>query len=374
MARSASKTSRTPEFNLLLNGAGFVLPSLDLTVLDFERVMEQYMAGDDRGVLVLNSRRVVLRMNAAARQMLGYDGDLPGPINQVARDVKVGFSVGDAIHDRRVKQHETFVPGPDRILRFNIVPILDSSSATEFVVITVGDLTRLRHLETIRRDFVANVSHELRTPIASINLMVETLQNGGMDDPEASAHFLRRIEVETQSMNQLVEELLQLSRVESGRLSLSPEAISLKEVVHGVFSRLALMASEKSVKLESDLQKKLPLVSADFMAIEQVLMNLIHNAIKFTLPKDGLVTVAARRRGPAVEVVIADNGIGMDPDEADRVFERFYKVDKGRNRGQGTGLGLAIARHLVELHGSRLRVVSEPGRGSRFTFSLPIAE
>ena len=374
MARSASKASRGADLSLLLTRTGVVLPTVDLTLLDFERVMHQYLEGDDRGVLILNSRRVVLRINPAGRDMLGYEGDLPGPIGQVVRDVKVGFSVGDAIHDRRVKQHETFVPGPDRVLRFNIIPVIDSGGGAQFVVVAVSDVTRLRHLETIRRDFVANVSHELRTPIASINLMVETLQNGAIDDPQASAHFLRRIEVETQSMNQLVEELLQLSRVESGRLSLSTEAISLKEVVHGVFSRLALMASEKSVKLESDLHKKLPMVLADYMAVEQVLMNLIHNAIKFSPPKNGLVTVAARRRGPAVGIVIRDNGIGMDPDEAARVFERFYKIDKGRNRNQGTGLGLAIARHLVELHSSRLQVVSEPGRGSRFTFTLPVAK
>jgi two-component system, OmpR family, phosphate regulon sensor histidine kinase PhoR len=305
--------------------------------------------------------------------MLGYQGTLPGLIGNVVRDVKVGFAVGDAIHDRRTITHESFLPEPDRILRFNIVPIIGPEGMIDAVLMTVDDVTRLRHLETVRRDFVANVSHELRTPIASINLLVETLQNGGISDPAAATHFLRRIQVETQSMNQLVEELLQLSRLESGRLSLNPEAVAVAEVIDGVRSRLAVMAEEKSLSLIGDMQEDLPCVLADYVALEQVLMNLVHNAIKFT-PSGGTVSVRARRRGLSVEVEVADTGVGMDPREADRVFERFYKVDKGRHRGNGTGLGLAIARHLLDLQGSKLQVISEPGRGSRFTFALPIAE
>jgi two-component system phosphate regulon sensor histidine kinase PhoR len=374
VARSSAKTPSRPGIEALLNGGG-LLPTHDFDDkgLDFERIFEQYLVGDDRGVLFLDSRRHVLRMNPAGRDMLGYGGELPAMIGDVVRDVKVGFAVGDAIHDRRAVQHETFVPGPDRILHFHVVPLLTRAGAAESVVVTVHDVSRLRHLETVRRDFVANVSHELRTPIASINLLVETLQNGGMDDPEAASHFLRRIEVETQSMNQLVEELLELSRLESGRLSLNPEAVSAKDVIDGVCARLMVTSDERSLSLTADVQEDLPCVLADFVALEQVLMNLVHNAIKFT-PKEGAVTVRARRHGPSVEIEVADTGIGLDPEDADRVFERFYKVDKGRNRGNGTGLGLAIARHLVELHGSRLQVISTPGRGSRFSFALPVAE
>lgn len=340
---------------------------------EYERVFDQYLAGDDRGVIFLNSRRQVLRINPSARHILDYTGGLPRSIGEVVRDVKVGFAVGDAIHDRRVIQHESFFPEPDRILAFNIVPVTGPGGNVGHVVVTMDDVTRLRHLETVRRDFVANVSHELRTPIASINLLVETLQSGGMSDPQAAAHFLRRIEVETQAMNQLVEELLQLSRLESGRLSLNLERVALGSVIDGVRSRLALMAEEKSINLAADVQDDLPSVTADFIALEQVLMNLVHNAIKFTLA-EGWVTLRARRHGPSVQVEVVDSGVGMEPADAARIFERFYKVDKGRNRGNGTGLGLAIARHLLELQGSRLHVVSEVGRGSRFTFALPIGE
>ncbi len=340
---------------------------------EYPNIFEQYLEGDDRGVLLLDSRRQVLALNPAAHEILGFAGQVPTTVNEIVSDIHLGFAVGDAIHDRRTVQHETVLPDPDRILRFTIIPIRSREGYTDHAVVTVHDITRLRHLETVRRDFVANVSHELRTPIASINLLVETLQAGGMSDPEAAAHFLRRIAVETQSMARLVEELLQLSRLESGRLSLNMEAVDIAGLIDEVRSRLAMMANEKRIEMSADVQADLPAISADPAALEQVLMNLVHNAIKFT-PEDGAVIIRARRHGPGVEVEVADTGVGMNAAEAARIFERFYKVDQARSRAEGTGLGLAIARHVLELHGSRLQVVSEPGRGSRFGFSLPMAE
>lgn len=336
-------------------------------------MFQQYVAGDTRAVLVLNSRRQILEMNRAARQMFAFHAGLPVIVTQVIHDMKVSFAIGDAIHDRRALQHEAFMTEGDRILLLNIVPIQSPHGSTSHVLVAIEDVTRLRHLETVRRDFVANVSHELRTPIASINLLTETLQNGGMNDPEAAAHFLRRIGVETRAMSQLVEELLALSRLESGRVSLNAHPFEVTSVVDEVRSRLAMMAEEKGIELRADVPEGLPKVEADFGAIEQVLMNLVHNAVKFT-EEGGTVTVRARRHGPGVEVEVVDTGIGMDPEVAARVLERFYKADKGRHRGQGTGLGLAIARHLLDLHGSKLQVVSEPGHGSRLSFALSAAE
>jgi len=217
------------------------------------------------------------------------------------------------------------------------------------------------------------VSHELRTPIASINLLVETLQRGAMTDPQAGPHFLHRIEVETQAMARLVEELLELSRLETGVLSLRLDSVNLEELLQEVINRLAPTATEKSIAVELDLQESLPPARADLKRIEQVLMNLVHNAIKFT-PAGGQVLLRARRQGRGIYVEVADTGMGLDADDAARVFERFYKVDKGRNRAEGAGLGLAIAKHLLELHGSHLEVVSDVGRGSRFSFALPSVE
>jgi len=341
-------------------------------VLDHRAIFEQYAGADQRGMLLIGIRRRVLAMNEAARDLLAYSGQLPEPFAAVVRDVNVGFAVGEAFHDRQPVWHESYAPDPDRLLRYHLVPIIAPTAEPMLVVATIEDVTRLRHLETVRRDFVANVSHELRTPIASINLLVETLQNGAVADPEAAAHFLHRIQVETRAMGRLVEELLELSRLESGALSLQIEETETRGLLDSVMNRLEPAAQEKSISVRVDVQEVLPPVMVDVKRIEQVLMNLVHNAIKFT-PPEGAITLRAMRHSPGVQIEVVDTGVGMDPAEADRVLERFYKVDKGRSRADGSGLGLAIARNLLELHGSRLRVVSEAGRGSRFFFTLPIA-
>jgi two-component system, OmpR family, phosphate regulon sensor histidine kinase PhoR len=258
-------------------------------------------------------------------------------------------------------------------LTIRLMPIMTDSGETGVVMVAVDDVTRLRHLETVRRDFVANVSHELRTPIASINLLVETLQRGAIADPDAAQQFLHRIEVETQAMAHLVEELLELSRLETGALSLNLGSVDMETLIRDVIGRLSATAEEKNVSLMLDVRHELPPVRVDHRRMEQVLMNLVHNAVKFT-PSGGRVTVRATRKGRSVAVDIVDTGMGMDAEQAARIFERFYKVDKGRNRGAGAGLGLAIAKHLLELHSCPMHVVSEVGRGSKFSFALPFAE
>ena len=344
-----------------------------LQEIDYQTLFEQYAAKDQRGILLIGDRRRVLNLNPAAREMLGYQDPIPRPVSEVVRDVNFSFAVGEAIHDCRDVRHEVYLPTPDRLLCFHIVPIIAATGEPIFALATIEDITRLRHLETVRRDFVANVSHELRTPLASINLLVETLQNGAMKDPEAAEHFLHRIEVETRAMAVLVEELLELSRLESGSLSLNLEPVPVRGLLENVINRLAPTAHEKEVDIGLDIQEDGVQVMADPHRIEQVLMNLVHNAVKFT-PAGGRITARAVRQGRGVQLEVLDTGMGMDAVEVSRVFERFYKVDKGRNRAEGAGLGLAIARHLLELHGTRLQVVSEVGRGSRFSFALPVAD
>lgn len=343
----------------------------DSQSVDCTALFEQYAASDHRGLIVIGTGRRVIAINPAACEMLGYTGPVPRGMSEVVRDVNAVFAVGEALHDRQEVWHESYVPNPDRLLRFHFIPIMAATGEPVLVVASIEDITRLRHLETVRRDFVANVSHELRTPIASINLLVETLQNGAIADADAAQHFLHRIEVETQAMARLVEELLELSRLESGALSLNVESVCLRDVLENVANRLAPTAQHKGVEVRLDIQDGSARVTADPKRLEQVLMNLMHNAVKFT-PAGGQVTVRAVRQGRGVQFDVADTGVGMDPVEAGRVFERFYKVDKGRNRADGAGLGLAIARHLLELHGSQLHVVSEVGRGSRFSFALPV--
>lgn len=345
----------------------------DLGGLDVSTLFDQFADHDNRGMLLITPRRRVLAMNPVSRELLSCDATLPRSVSEVVHDPDFEFAVGDAVHDRHPAWHETYVPNPDRLLRFHIVPIISEVGEPQVLVVSVEDATRLRHLETVRKDFVANVSHELRTPIASINLLVETLQRGAVHDPEAAMHFLHRIQVETQAMAQLVEELLELSRLETGSLSLNIAGFSMADLLLDVRDRLLPAAGEKGVAMHLDIQDALPPVAADAKRIEQVIINLLHNAIKFT-PAEGSVTLRARRQGRGVQVDVVDTGVGMDSAEAERIFERFYKVDKGRSRADGAGLGLAIARHLLGLHGSQLQVVSEVGRGSRFSLTLPLAD
>jgi two-component system phosphate regulon sensor histidine kinase PhoR len=261
------------------------------------------------------------------------------------------------------------------------------------LVLTIEDLTRLHHLETVRRDFVANVSHELRTPLASVKLLAETVQTALEHDPEAARTFAQRIEAEVDSLSQLVAELLELSRIESGRAPLRLAPTDLHEVIAETVVRVENLAELQGVRLslaweqaaETERCEALPLALADGPRIGQVLLNLIHNAIKFT-PRDGTITVGVKCTPDdpqTLTVWVRDTGVGISEDDLARIFERFYKVDRARTRGMpetknggepgGTGLGLAIARHVVEQHEGRIWAESKPGRGSVFSFTLPIA-
>jgi two-component system phosphate regulon sensor histidine kinase PhoR len=240
---------------------------------------------------------------------------------------------------------------------------------SDYLVI-VQDLTNLRRLETVRRDFVANVSHELRTPIASLKALSETLIEGALDDRNVASEFLKKINVEVDKLSQMVQELVQLSQIESGQTALKKSPTPIGEVIGSAINRLQPLAERAGLSLKMEVSTDLPPVTIDKERIEQVLVNLIHNAIKFT-PSGGSVRVTAVKAGGKIEVAVEDNGIGISQDDLPRMFERFYKTDKSRTSG-GTGLGLSIAKHIVQAHGGEIRVESREGKGSTFTFSLPL--
>ncbi len=241
-------------------------------------------------------------------------------------------------------------------------------------MVLVRDETRLRRLERVRRDFVTNVSHELRTPITAIRLLAETLQKGAGEDPEVAAGFIQRIALEVGHMGQMVEELLELSRIESGQRPLNLEPVPLADLVETI-DRLRPLAEERRLDLRVEVAPDTPPLLGDASRLGQVLRNLVHNAIKFTQP-EGRITVTARplEGGGWVELTVQDTGVGIRPEDLPRIFERFWKADSSRQRdGEGTGLGLAIARHVVEAHGGQIRVESEPRRGTTFIVHLPAA-
>jgi two-component system phosphate regulon sensor histidine kinase PhoR len=259
------------------------------------------------------------------------------------------------------------VPASRQFLQLIVVPDRDTRGGT---LLLVQDLTRVRKLETVRRDFISNLSHELRTPLASLKALTETLQDGALLDPEVGPRFLSRIHTEVDALTQMAQELLDLSKIESGQIALVLRKVDPLTVLKSATERMHVQAERAGVDLIVETAT-LPNVSVDAARLEQVLVNLIHNAVKFTR-RGGSVTLSAKADGASVVFAVRDTGIGIPADDLARIFERFYRVDKSR-AGSGTGLGLSIAKHIVETHGGRIWAESREGQGSVFYFSIPLA-
>jgi two-component system phosphate regulon sensor histidine kinase PhoR len=234
------------------------------------------------------------------------------------------------------------------------------------------DVTDVRRTEQVRRDFIANVSHELRTPLASIKSLIETLEGGALEEPDTAKDFLLRANQEVDRLVRLVEELLELSRIESGGVPLVREPVDLVAVIDGAVERLRPQASAGGVDLSWESANGLPVIEGDAERLERVMVNLLLNALKFT-PAGGSIRVHAAQENGAVAVFVTDTGTGISADDLPRVFERFYKADRARG-SSGTGLGLAIVKHTVEAHGGRVSAQSEEGRGATFSFTIPQAD
>ena len=246
------------------------------------------------------------------------------------------------------------------------------------VWMVVEDVSELRRLQRIRTEFIDNLSHELRTPLTTVSLLAETLAReadaSGPTVPAKMRDRIAKIEVETGHLVQMVNELLDLSRIEGGGTMRLVGGLDMGRLAAELTERLRLFAERQGVSLRVENADGLPGVRGDGARLGQVVVNLVHNAVKFS-PDGGDVTVSTRLAGPDVVVAVADHGVGIPRAAQDRVFERFYKVDRARLRaeaGGGTGLGLAISRHVVEQHGGRIWVESEEGRGSTFSFALPV--
>jgi two-component system phosphate regulon sensor histidine kinase PhoR len=243
---------------------------------------------------------------------------------------------------------------------------------TSGAVIVLHDITELRKLERVRRDFVANVSHEFRTPLTAIQGFTETLLAGAMDDPQNRLRFLGIILEHARRLARLTEDLLKLSQMDADRLELEVRRVSVTALVESCYETARHRAAEKELTVSLDLPRSVPDVSGDARRLQEVLQNLLDNAIQYTLPA-GKIVLSVRQRGDEVVFTVSDTGIGIPLADQPRIFERFYRVDAARSReAGGTGLGLAIAKHLIEVHGGRLWVESELGVGSKFHFSVPV--
>jgi len=240
-------------------------------------------------------------------------------------------------------------------------------------VVVLHDVTELRRLERVRQDFVANVSHEFKTPLTAIQGFAETLLAGALDDPNNNRRFLEIMREHAARLARLTNDLLKLARIEAGKLEIEFFPVSLIELIEGCAETTLLKASRKQITLDVVLPAGLPPVRGDSGLLRDVLQNLLDNAIQYT-PEGGRIEVSATAKPREAVVTVADTGIGIPSTEQERIFERFYRVDAARSReAGGTGLGLSIAKHIVEAHGGRLWVESAVGSGSRFSFSIPLA-
>jgi len=324
------------------------------------------------GVLVVNREGIVQMSNLAAARLL----------EQPAEELDGRLFAEAARHHRLISLwHEALAAGREVLdaveltsgtyVQVIITPLGQEEEVRDLYLVLLQDLTRLRRLELVRRDFVANVSHELRTPLASLKALVQTLEEGALQDPEAAPRFLAQIENQVDTLTQMVEELLELSRLESGHAPLRFTAMPVAELIQPVLERLRPQAERAQLTLEVTLPNDLPPVWVDGERARQALINLVHNAIKFT-PSGGWVRITARRVGEMVAIAVADNGVGVAEEDLPHIFERFYKGDRARST-PGTGLGLAIVRHVVLAHGGQVTVQSREGEGSTFTITLPVA-
>ncbi len=331
------------------------------------------LEGMQEGVLLLGADRKVALVNPALRAMLLLRDDAVGktPL-EVIRHAELKQLLDDAASAGAPALREIELGGlkPRRLLA-RAAPI--GGGARSLLAVFV-DVTELRRLETLRRDFVANVSHELRTPVTAIQSAAETLEGAFRRDPEAAAQFVDIILRNATRLRDLVEDLLELSSIESREYRVSAEPLQLGPIALGVVGLFRERAEKKQIRLACELPELLPKIAADRRALEHVLGNLVDNAVKYC-GSGAEIVVRAEPNAGGLRVSVDDTGPGIDARHLPRLFERFYRVDTGRSRDLGgTGLGLSIVKHLVEAMGGAVSVESDVGQGSHFGFTLPLAE
>ena len=326
------------------------------------------------GVAVVGGDERILYCNQAFEQIL----ELPQGSSQGKKLVE-GLRQADLV--TAVRQ---VLPGGDEVTgevevgtvrrrSFSVTAAPVRAAEASSAVLVLHDITELRRLERVRRDFVANVSHEFKTPLTAIQGFAETLLGGALDDKANRKRFVEIIREHARRLARLTDDLLKLSRIEAGRLDLESRPVSVAGLVNGCVETARLNAESRGLRIVVELPEGLPPVRGDAVQLDEVLQNLIDNALQYT-PSGGRIDVTARSNGHEVIFTVADTGIGIPESDLERIFERFYRVDAARSReAGGTGLGLSIARHIVDAHGGRIWVESAVGQGSRFRFSIDVA-
>jgi two-component system phosphate regulon sensor histidine kinase PhoR len=327
------------------------------------------------GIMVVDEKGVVQLMNPSLRKAFLIDTPVHGRrAVEVVRNSVLSDMLSDLLTGKeRIISHELVITFPDeRVIQVNGVAI-STLNKIEGAVLVFHDITELRRLEKVRQDFVANVSHELRTPVASIKGYAETLLSGAMEDKQALKEFLGTIHENSDRLVNLINDLLDLARIESGRMKIVPVAMEAVSVVQRCLNILEKTIQDKKLSVTMDLPGDLTKVLADEPRFSQVVLNLLDNAVKYT-SEGGSISVKAVSQDKNVRFDVIDTGIGIPEEDLPRIFERFYRVDKARSRDLGgTGLGLSIVKHIVLAHGGEVWAISQLGRGTTFSFTIPRA-
>ncbi|MBN1115097.1 MAG: HAMP domain-containing protein [Oligoflexia bacterium] len=338
-----------------------------------ESKLKAILAGMFDGVMVVDNNGDIVFINKSLEKLFNVKNATGKKTVETIRNMEIYELTKEVLSLKRefVSKEIYTDTGESRILAVHASAVSRNGVVTGAVLI-FHDITELRRLESIRKDFVANVSHELRTPVSNIKGYAETLAGGAINDKKHALEFSRIILTESDRLIALINDLLDLSRIESGNFTPEFRPCSIKELVFKTLPQVKKDAENKSIKLNVNIPDNVPMLKADANSIVQVLFNIIDNAIKYSHKGSIDITVSADKE--FVRTSIKDTGIGIPENEIERIFERFYRVDKARSReAGGTGLGLSIVKHIILSHHGKISVESEPGRGSTFSFTLPVA-
>jgi two-component system phosphate regulon sensor histidine kinase PhoR len=341
------------------------------TLIDERNRTAAILAGMVEGVAVFDGTERIIYFNQAFEQILEVrPGSCQGKkLVEALRQAELVTAVRQVLAGGEQVTSEVEV-GTVRVRNFSVTAAPVRAAGTTGAVLVLHDITELRRLERVRRDFIANVSHEFKTPLTAIQGFAETLLGGALDDTANRVHFIEIIRDHSRRLARLTNDLLKLSRIEAGQFELVPRSIRVAALVNGCVESARLKAESKRQRIAVRLPEGLPSIHGDGAQLGEVLENLLDNAVQYT-PQGGQIEVAAQPNSHSVIFTVSDTGIGIPQADLERIFERFYRVDAARSREVGgTGLGLSIARHIVEAHGGRIWAESAVGQGSRFHFSI----
>jgi len=344
-----------------------------INLLSEERTkLKTILANMNSGIIMINKNGRIELLNPAAEKLLTHSKDSCTGMHYTSavKSSKLISLISEAFKKNEIIEEKETINNK-KTFEITVIPLKNQRKKTAGLIVVLHDITKISKLEKIRRDFVANASHELRTPVTSIKGFAETLLDGAMYDHKACREFIEIINREADRLIRLINELLELSKIEAKEVKLSFKPMDIRMLVSESVKRMEKQFTEAELTVEVKLPKNEVIVNIDKELIEQVLFNLMDNAIKYT-PKGGRIEIEAADKEHDVIVWVRDTGIGIPPKDIDRIFERFYRVDKARSRkAGGTGLGLSIVKHIIDVHGGMVGVNSTLGKGSEFFFTLP---